>query len=111
MRRVGFAWLALATAGCLAAEAPELGTETQSASRSEMREAPDASAEKPVPPSGNPRPAGSGPFGGVGGESRGVVPQPPARPGAASGQAGGTLKRIDTKPLSANANIALPQDI
>ena len=107
MRRMVFAWLVLAAVGCFATDAQELDTEVQSASRTETVEDPAAAAENPVPRNASPRP-GPGAFEGA---SRGAATRPPAAAGAAPNRTSGPLKRIDTKPLSANANIALPQDI
>lgn len=107
MRRAALAWFVLAAVGCFATDAQELGNQAQSASGTETVEDPDAASEKPVPRTASPRP-GPGAFEGA---SRGAATRPSAAPGAAPSRTSGPLKRIDTKPLSASANIALPQDI
>ena len=110
MRRAALAWLALATAGWWVAHAQQLDPEPQPASMDETVDEPAVPAQEPVPQPGDPAAIGSDP-GAFEDASGAPVARPPVRPSTAPNQAGGPLKRIDTKPLSASANIALPQDI
>ena len=96
MRRKTIIRLGLAAAGLLIAgagvaqdrgEAPE-----QDESRARATSANPVAAERRVARPGSSQPSGA---------AAERAEAPPA----------GALKRIDTKPLSANANIALPQDI
>ena len=107
MRRKKTIRLGLAAAGLLIAgagvaqdrgEAPE-----QDESRARATSANPVAAERPVARPGSSQPSGAAPgtSPGAAGAAAERAEAPPA----------GALKRIDTKPLSANANIALPQDI
>ena len=110
MRRAALAWLALATVGCWVTDARELDPELQPARMDETVDEPAVPAQEPAPQPGDPASIGSDP-GAFGDASGAPVARPPVRPGTAPNRASGPLKRIDTKPLSASANIALPQDI
>ena len=100
--RLGLAAAGLLIAGAGVAQdggkAPE-----QDESQARATTANPVAAERPAARPGSSQPSGAAP--GTSPGASGAVP------GRAETPPAGALKRIDTKPLSANANIALPQDI
>ena len=103
MRRKPLRWLALATVGLSMAQAGFAQEPSEDAERGEGRNRTTEESRagvKPAPPD-SAGPAATG---------RSAPRSAGRRPDAAA-PVRDTLKRIDTSPLSANANIALPQDI
>ena len=104
-------WLGLATLGILIAGAGIAQERGEDPDQDESRtrtttEEPETTREAPAA-----QPDGSQPVAAGTNAPQAARREPTGQQATAPAPAGGPLKRIDTTPLSANANIALPQDI